>query len=294
MNVTAVTPEPHANRAGANPDVTGRLAVDFASDATGRTFLRRQYAGYPFHVCKLLYQDTHCPGLGTLYAQSCSGGIYQDDHHSVDIVARPGAQAHVTTQASTIVHSMPKGVAIQDVRLVAEPGAYLEFLPDPQILFPESCLRASARIAAGADAVVVFSDSFLCHDPQGAGRLPGSYRSEITVTDDTGRVLAIDRLVLDSQTFAGRLPGVLGAFRAQGTLMLVSRSALPAESVASLQRATGPHDEALVGMSELPNGAGWMFRILAADGLALRRAMHACWHSIRCTLKGHAPMPRRK
>ena len=70
--------------------LTGRLELAFAADADRRTYLERQYAGYPFHVCRALYQDRDRPGLATIYVQSCSGGVYEDDRLDVTLGARRG------------------------------------------------------------------------------------------------------------------------------------------------------------------------------------------------------------
>ena len=57
------------------------------------------------------------PGLATLYVQSCSGGIYEDDRLDLTLATAQGAEAHVSTQAATVVHSMPSGSASQRVRI---------------------------------------------------------------------------------------------------------------------------------------------------------------------------------
>ena len=157
--------------------------------------------GYPFHVCRALYQDRDHPGLATLYLQSCSGGIYEDDRLDLTLATAQGAEAHVSTQAATVVHSMPSGSATQRVRIQCEGGSYLEYLPDPQILFPGSRCRSEIAVRLGGDAVALVSDSFLTHDPSGRDGKFASYFSEIVVEDETGKALAIDRLKVDGQAF---------------------------------------------------------------------------------------------
>ena len=147
--------------------VSSRLDLGFAVDADGRSYLRRQYASYPFHVCRVHYHDKDHPGLATLYVQSCSGGIYEDDRLDVTLAAAQGAEAYVSTQAATVVHSMPSGSASQRVRIECEGGSYLEYLPDPQILFPGSRCRSEIAVRLSGDAVALVSDSFLTHDPAG-------------------------------------------------------------------------------------------------------------------------------
>ena len=267
-----------------------RLALSFAKDGRGRTFLARQYAAYPFHVCKVLYEDDAVPGMGTIYTQSSAGGIYEHDRHLIEITARAGSQAHVTTQASTIVHSMAQGSAVQDTVIRAESGSHLEVLPDPQILFPQSSYSGSARIVAGEGAAVLFSESFLTHDPSGEGKVPSTYRSEIVVERQDGKTLAIDRMCLDDDAFRASAPGILGGFRACGTLLVIAPERMPLAGPPPELAAGG----ALAGMSLLPHGAGYLFRILASDGVQLRRALLNCWSWSRLGLTGAQPLARRK
>ena len=91
-------------------------------------------------------------------------------------------------QAATVVHSMPLGSASQRVRIQCEGGSYLEYLPDPQILFPGSRFRSEVVVRLSGDAVALVSDSFLTHDPAGGDDMFASYFSEIVIEDETGRL----------------------------------------------------------------------------------------------------------
>ena len=73
--------------------VSGRLDLAFAADGDGRTYLQRQYASYPFHVCRVHYHDKDHPGLATLYVQSCSGGIYEDDRLDLTLATAAGRRS---------------------------------------------------------------------------------------------------------------------------------------------------------------------------------------------------------
>ena len=274
--------------------MSGRLDLAFAADADGRSYLRRQYASYPFHVCRALYQDRDHPGLATLYVQSCSGGIYEDDRLDVTLAAAQGAEAYVSTQAATVVHSMPSGSASQRVRINCETGSYLEYLPDPQILFPGSRCHSEIAVRLGGDAVALASDSFLTHDPAGRDDMFSAYFSEIVVEDETGKALAIDRLKVDGHAFRDSRPGISGRFKAQGT-MIVAGLVFPMSGVAAeLHKIRLDRDAAVIGCSLLPNSAGLLVRVLAADGAALKFALHQAWCAARLALKGSVPQERRK
>lgn len=274
--------------------MSGRLDLAFAADGDGRTYLHRQYASYPFHVCRVHYHDKDHPGLATLYVQSCSGGIYEDDRLDVTLGAAQGAEAYVSTQAATVVHSMPSGSATQSARVKCEGGSYLEYLPDPQILFPGSRCRSEIAVRLSGNAVALVSDSFLTHDPAGRDDMFAAYFSEIVIEDEAGKALAIDRLKVDGLAFRDSCPGLSGRFKAQGT-MIVAGLDFPVSGVAAeLHKIRLDRDVAAIGCSLLPNSAGTLVRVLAADGAALKLALYQVWCAARLVLKGSVPQERRK
>ena len=274
--------------------MSGRLDLAFAADGDGRTYLQRQYASYPFHVCRVHYHDKDHPGLATLYVQSCSGGIYEDDRLDLTLATAQGAEAHVSTQAATVVHSMPSGSASQRVRIQCEGGSYLEYLPDPQILFPGSrcqigdCRQAQRRCRCARFGLVPLAtiprDETTCSQPISA-------RSSSRTRPARPR----HRPLEDRRTgFSRFMPGISGRFTAQGT-MIVAGLDFAATAVADeLQKIRLDRDEAVIGSSQLPNSAGLLVRVLAADGAALKLALHQAWCAARVILKGSMPVERRK
>jgi urease accessory protein len=274
--------------------VSSRLDLEFAADTDRRTYLRRQYARYPFHVCRVQYQDLGHPGLATLYIQSCSGGLYEDDHLDLALSAAEKAEAHVSTQAATVVHGMPGGSARQRVHIHCENRSYLEYLPDPQILFPGSRCRSEIIVRLCGNAVAVVSDSFLRHDPSGRDEMFSAYFTEIVIENGPGKILAIDRLKIDGQAFHDPCPGVSGSFAAQGTMIIASLDFASRAVADELQKIKFDRDEAVIGSSRLPKSAGILVRVLTKDGAALKRVMHMVWRAVRFSLKGSLPAARRK
>jgi urease accessory protein len=274
--------------------VSGRLDLAFAADGDSRTYLQRQYASYPFHVCRVHYHDKDHPGLATLYVQSCSGGIYEDDRLDLTLSTAQGAEAYVSTQAATVVHSMPAGSALQRVRIQCEGGSYLEYLPDPQILFPGSRCRSEIAVRLSGDAVALVSDSFLTHDPAGRDGIFSAYFSEIIIEDETGKPLAIDRLKINGPAFRDSCPGASGSFAAQGTMIIAGLDFASRAVADEVQKIKLDRDEAVIGSSQLPKSAGILVRVLTKDGSSLRRVLHMAWCAARFSLKGSLPAPRRK
>jgi urease accessory protein len=272
----------------------GAIELAFARAPGGETFVGRQRATYPFHVCRPHRFAGDPAGMVTLYVQSCAGGIFANDRLRQSIVAGVGTAAHVTTAAATIVHSMVAGAASQDTRLVAEDGALLEFLPDPSILFPQARLRTRLAMRAHPEATIIAGDSFLMHDPMEAGRAFDRLQGEIVVEGPSGEIVALDRSALRGEAMLAGLPGIAGRFRTCATVMVVTRRLAPALLVDALRAALAGDERAYGGASILPSDAGAWIRLLAEDGVALRRGLHSAWSALRTVLIGSVPQPRRK
>ena len=83
---------------------SGRADITFGREPGGQTFVKRQFAAYPFHICRPHYFAGDPAGMVTLYLQSLSGGIYEHERLSLSVAAQPRTRVHLTSQASTIVH----------------------------------------------------------------------------------------------------------------------------------------------------------------------------------------------
>lgn len=270
-----------------------QVDIAFAGGEGVRTFPKRQRVAYPFHLGRALYLPGDPPAFCTVYLQSCSGGIFQHDRLGLSLKVGSHAQAHVTTAASTVVHSMTEGHAEQSVRIDAGPGAVAEYLPDPLILFPSTRLASRVTVRAHPDATVILSDSFLAHDPQSAAGAFDWFRSETRVESENGELLALDRFAVDGETVVRGHLGIQAPMAMQATVMAVHRRD-PERALAALRSAVPEGTDVFAGASLLPGGAGAWLRALSNDAVALRRTMHDAWGAMREALTGHRPGPRRK
>jgi urease accessory protein len=276
------------------PPVEVRPCIDlaFARDATGRSYLGRQYVGYPVHVGRALHVDGSAPDLCVVYLQSVSGGLFEHERLAGRIEVGQGARAHVATPASTIVHAMQGGSAVQHMHLTAQRGALLEYMPAPLILFPGSRMVSDTEVRLADEALVVVADSFLPHDPAGGQRPFCRLESAMTVRDASGQLLARERMCIDGRGWLSGNAGANAGLRMHGSLWLLGGSA-DAALLQSL-RALPEMDGVLAGASLLPNAAGIVFRALAVDAVRLERIMHAAWVAARTHHTGSAPALRRR
>lgn len=284
-----------AEAALSDADLTGRAAFTFARDADGVTYLSHQFASYPFHVTRPFYLDPDMPGMATLYLQSASGGLFQGDRLHLSAHFADGAAGHLTTQAATKVHGMERGAASQTVEIHAGAGSFAEYLADPLILFPTSRLVSRTHVTVAEDATVILADSFLVHDPGGAGAPFGWFDSETVFARPDGRVLAVDRYRIDGETVAAGPPGITGGLAVQGNLFVISNR-VPADELAGVLRDTLKAERAglYAGASTLPGDCGAWLRVLGDDASVLRAVLDRAWTAARERITGHGPGPRRK
>jgi urease accessory protein len=273
----------------------GESRLEFAVDAEGRTYLASHFASYPHHLTRAFYLDRAAPQAATVYLQSLSGGLTQDDRVALRISAIGSAVAHVTTQAATKVHSMERGFALQQVRLVASAQSHLEFLADPTICFPHARLVARTDLCVATEASAIIGDSYMWHDPRGADPMAfDALTMETTIRRPDGRLLALDRGHLTSGHGLGGNPALLGPYRALGTLFAVGRGCGEAAAVAAVRASLADLPGTYAGVTHLPAGAGLWLRILASDGAALRTAMEWAWRRCHLSMLGWACDRRRK
>ncbi len=272
---------------------SGRAEIEFGRAPDGRTFVKRQFASYPFHVCRPHSFAGDPEGMVTLYLQSLSGGIYEGESLSLAIAAEPGTRAHVTSQASTIVHSMETGQAGLVVSIDAQEGALVEYLPDPLILFPGARLSSAVKVRCHPAATVICCDAFLAHDPEDRERIFNCLDSRLEVEDLEGQLLARDRFVLTGEMHRRRAARE-SRHAALATVFVLTGNDDVKSVLDIVRNALSALPEAYAGASLLPNHCGLWARILTPDGASLRTAMHAAWAAAREAITGTRPGVRRK
>lgn len=267
---------------------TSKARLQFTASANGETYLSDQHVGYPMHITRPFYLENDPPGMPTVYLQSVSGGLFGGDVIHLTITVNENAQAQVTTQAGTVVHSMkPQQHATQHITIDARINSLFEFISDPLILFPESKLNQRIQLNLSPDATVVLTDSFVIHDPTKSNSIFRELSNEVIIKYDH-KVGAVDRFRVAGDTFTDLAP-----FKAHGTLIIATKT--DQERLAQrLHNILPSAANKYGGCSILPNDAGLSVRLMATDTHQLRTIMTKCWCEIRSHLTGLMPNERKK
>ena len=274
----------------------GAARLRFAVDPEGRTYLASHFATYPHHVTRGFYLDRAGPHAATVYLQTLSGGLTQDDRVALQISTEGKAVAHVSTQAATKVHSMERGYALQLVDLDIQAKSHLEYIADPTICFPRARLVSRTNLCVAAEASAILGESYIWHDPSGADPMGfDTLVLETAIRRPDGILLALDRSRLSGEPhdLSGN-PALLGSYRAFGTLYAIGRRCCDAAPLAAMRAALAELTGIYSGVSILPGETGLCTRVLAADGAALRAAMDRAWRLHHESMLGWCCEPRRK
>lgn len=280
----------------ASPNVTGpdtgRFELTFIRHGA-RTAIDRQFVSYPFHLTRPFALDAAIPSLLSIYQQSASGGLYRADRLACHYHVGRQAATHVSTQSATIVHDCQGQAAHHDVEIMLEEGAFFALTPDPLVLFPGAACanRLEAKLAPGA--VLLLCDAFTMHDPKDASRPFDRLASDNVIRDTEGRLLARDSFHVAGEDFLGPA-SPMGHWRVVSSFLLLGDlSRLP--STGDLAALLSLDDRrVVVGVTALPNGAGWGVRCLARDFVAARAVAELLFSASVFAAFGSAPSRRRK
>jgi urease accessory protein len=216
--------------------------------------------------CRVLFPRVEAGDPVTAVLLTTSGGLTGGDALEIAIRAEAGARATATTQAAEKIYRSLGPDCTIDVRLEAEAGAWLEWLPQETILFDRARLVRRNRVELASQARLLALEMLVF------GREAHGERLHTGRFLDTWRVHYGDRLVwADGLSLEGdlaaalaRRPGFDGA-RALATVIYVASDAADRleEARALLEGASSRAGATCIGPVLIA-------RFLGPDVLALR------------------------
>lgn len=260
-----------------------RLELDFEA-RRGRTVLARRR-----HRGPLLVQRSFPAPDGSCEAVLLHppGGIVGGDRLELAVRVGPGAQARLTTPAAGKLYRSGGAAALQAQSFTVAPGAALEWLPQPAILYRGA--RAAQHTRVDLDAGARFIGWELCclgRPAAETGPWHGDYRPALELWQD-GRPLLIERGAFGEHGLgAGSASGLRG-LPVFGTLLACPAPAgePAAELIAALRDDPALAVTVVDGVLAL--------RVLGTDGEAAFGAFRRAWQRLRPAVIGTVLDPPR-
>ena len=270
--------------------MTGHLHLTAALDPrTGRTALGAQSFRAPVHIGKGHWDgDT---GTLTVHTVNATAGLFAGDAVDWRVCVEPGARLRLVSPSATRVfrHARPglEGKSGEDARTdqtfhVGGAGAWLEVRPEGFIPHAGSRHRQTVRLDVESGGAALLCEIIAPgRVASGESWVFERLRWALDISH-AGRPVVRERWDLQPaqrpESLAGwRLEG-RGGFAAapfHASLYLIGAGA---QALDGLQEedaggSSGPGSVCWIGASRLSGGAGWMVKVLAADGAVLRRTL---------------------
>jgi urease accessory protein len=250
----------------------------------GRTRLHRSYVTHPFHLTSPWRLDPALPGMAVVYLQTPAGGLIQGDRARMRFTFSPHAQVHVTTQAAEKIHTMTANCAVQQASFTLEEGAYVEYCPEPLILFPGARFAQDLTVTLAQEASLFLSEIFLSRLADDGGSFE-AFTSALRVRDERGRLLLHDRALALPRRYPLDGIGILGGGRVWGQAFLLG-PVIPPTWVQEIHAFLAAETEAISGATLLPYGRGVCIKAVGLEVRTIKRVLHTAWHYIRTQLLG--------
>jgi urease accessory protein len=248
------------------------------ADVGGRTVLTRRRYRWPLLIGRV-FPDPGLPGVGSVTIQNAAGTIIPGDFIAQRIEVIDGGSAVVRGQGATMVTGVPGGdVAIEETELRVDATSRLLLDAAPRILTPRARYRQRTRVCVMPGGRAVFVDAMVLH-PELTDDLFGVYQSNVEIVGPTGAMVALDTQHLDAMPRVRRAPTSFATVYVIGTELDTAMTALTPE-LESLSVLTGDR-RSYLGVSDLPNDAGWAVRIAASDGGVLRTTVGTVIAAVR-------------
>jgi urease accessory protein len=214
-------------------------------------------------------------------AINTSGGLTGGDRLVWRATAKAGASLTMTTQACEKVYRARDGHAAVAVDLDVGSGARIDWLPQETILFDGAALSRTLEADLAADATLLVVEAVvLGRTAMGETVRRGALRDRWRIRREAKLVFADDLRFEGAIADMAALAPTLAGGKAFASLLLVAEDA--GRLLDPLRAAIGSAGGASAFSGKL------LARIVAADGLSLRRALLPAIAALR----GGAPAPR--
>ncbi|MEO1447189.1 MAG: urease accessory protein UreD, partial [Cyanobacteria bacterium J06635_11] len=266
-----------------------QLSIRVARARTdARSFIAHQYATYPFRLSGNLRLDASDPHRAYAYVMNASPGILAGDDLRWAVEVGDRACLYLTDQSATKVHSQPKegATARMTYDFTVGSGAYLEYIPEPIILFRAANLTQGTHIMLHPAGTLVLSEIIV------PGRLARGefydfeqFVSRLQVRSPDGKLCFADNLRLFGASNRFRQSPIFSDWAILGNFVAV----VPGVDLAKLARRLEDNNqhELQVCSSPLPGCHGLLIRAMSTQVSILKAYQRYLIGCVR-QLTGHS------
>lgn len=280
--LAAYQDEPQQMRSG-TAGKTGFLSLRFDRRG-GRTILASLERRAPYMAQRALYFDQAMPDLAHVFLITTTGCLLQGDRLTLEIALGPRAQAHVTSQSATKIHSMDANYAAQVQTITLDDEAYLEFLPDPLIPHRHARFVSDTQITIASSATLLFSE--IVQSGRKHYRPSECFGATVialatAAARPEGRRLFIEKLLIDPQRYVMRQTGVMGPFDVLGNVIVCT----PKENADRILERVAADVDLTAGVAfgacRLPRDAGLIYKVLGRETAQVKAKVRELWEVVR-------------
>lgn len=280
--IAKVTPAPSQ---GPQPNLSLRL-----SERDRHSFVSHQYASYPLRLSRSLPLDRSDPQRVYLYMMNASPGLLAGDNLRVQLQIDADTSLYLTDQSATKVHSMPEGTTAKVTSEISVGAkAYLEWIPEPLILYADSALEQRVQITLRPESQLCLGEIIL------PGRLARNeyyrfrhYFSRLQVNLHE-ELLFADAMRLEGKTNPFKDTSLIAALPAIANLIIVLPQ-IDLESLSAELAKAEAQPNLRVGTSLLPRCNGLLVRAIAQSTSTLKNYIRSTLNCVR-HISGQPKLP---
>mgnify|MGYP001799677422 FL=1 len=276
-----------------SPQLSLRVACEANSHAPHKSFVAHQYATYPFRLSNNLSLDPNDSDRVYAYIMNAGPGLLAGDDLQVVVEVCDRASLYLADQSATKVRSKPTQAPSAQITQTLKVGnqAYLEYVPEPIIFFPDAALKQKTQITLHPQGRLFFSEIVV------PGRLARGefyqfeqFESRLQIRSPDGILHFTDTLKLLGQSNPFRDHALLTDYPVLGNFLVISPDLDLDLFSQEIEAIDVPSNALQVGSSPLPNCHGLSVRVMATQTSVLKQFQHHVLSTTRQRIN-QSPLP---
>ena len=235
-------------------------------------------------------ETTSDMGIKATQAALENAGCTVDD---IDAIILATSTADLTfPSAATMVQNCYGKPVKQFLEINTSNNCFFAYTPDVLVMLPGSAVISDTTISRGQGSVILFIDAFDTFDLGQKGQVFDMISAKTKIFGPKEDLVALDcfhitgRSLLETNSPIGSWRTVINC------LLLGDLETLPSQEV--LEACGTTTQDCIIGVSNLPNGAGLCLRVLCKSSIAAKLVMNQIFSKCVVHLTGYYPEPRKK